>query len=278
MAKVDESSGTYLKNLFNPQVVGAMLNQKLTNAIKLAPLATIDSTLVGRPGDTVTLPYYGYIGSAATVAEGEDITIKQLTQQTKSVKIKKIGTGVQITDEAVLSGYGDPIGEAAYQMALSIADAVDINLMDALNHNENVYEIDHALTPDDIADALVLMGEDIDGEKVILIDAAGYATLRKAKEWIPGTEIGANIIIRGTVGMIHGCQVVVTNRIKEDGGKTNYHIVKPGVLAIYMKRDTMVETDRDIINKSTVMTADKHFAPYLADASKAIRIEQTVSP
>lgn len=277
MATVSTSTGTYLANLFNPQVVGDMLNTKLTDAIKLAPLAIVDTTLEGRPGDTVTLPYYSYIGDAQTVAEGNDISISQLTEQTKSVKIKKFGKGVQLTDEAVLSGYGDPIGQATTQLALSIASAVDNDLLAALDANTNAHEITAKMTADDIADALVLFGEDIDGEKVLLTDATGYATIRKAEGWIPGTEIGANMIIRGAVGMIHGCQVVVTNRIKAKGNVTNYHIVKPGALAVYMKRDTMVETDRDIINKSTVMTADKHFATYLLDSSKAIRIEQTVA-
>lgn len=277
MATVNTSTGTYLANLFNPQVVGDMLNTKLTDAIKLAPLAIVDTTLEGRPGDTVTLPYYSYIGDAQTVAEGNDISISQLTEQTKSVKIKKFGKGVQLTDEAVLSGYGDPIGQATTQLALSIASAVDNDLLAALDANTNAHRITAKMTADDIADALVLFGEDIDGEKVLLTDATGYATIRKAEGWIPGTEIGANMIIRGAVGMIHGCQVVVTNRIKAKGNVTNYHIVKPGALAVYMKRDTMVETDRDIINKSTVMTADKHFATYLLDSSKAIRIEQTVA-
>ncbi len=278
MAKVDTSTGTYLSNLFNPEVVGDILNQKLTDAIKLAPLARIDNTLEGRPGDTVKLPYYEYIGDAKDVGEGEDIEISQLNQKTKDVKIKKFGKGVVLTDEAVLSSYGDPIGQAAYQMAVSIASKLDNEILGALDKNEKVYEIDHKMTPDDIADALVLWGEDIDGEKVILVDGVGYATLRKSKEWIPGTEIGADIIIKGTVGAVHGCQVVVTNRIKAAENVTNYHIVKPGALAIYLKRDTMVETDRNIYNKSTAMTADKHCAVYLADASKAIRIQQTVSP
>lgn len=276
MAAVDTTNGTYLASLFNPQVIGDMLNVKLTDAIKLAPLATIYNNLVGQPGNTITLPYYSYIGNATEVAEGADISISKLQEQTKTVTIKKFGKGVQLTDEAVLSGYGDPIGQAAMQMALAIASAVDNDLLAALDANTAVHAITAKMTPDDIADALVLFGEDIDGEKVLLTDAIGYATLRKTDDWIPGTEIGADMIIRGTVGMIHGCQVVVTNRIKASGNVTNYHIVKPGALAIYMKRDTLVEVDRDIINKSTVMTADKHFATYLLDNSKAIRIQQTV--
>ena len=217
------------------------------------------------------------IGDAELVAEGTDISISQLNEQTKTVTIKKYGKGVQITDEAVLSGYGDPIGQATYQMALAIASAVDNDLLAALDANDVVHSITETMDADDIADALTLFGEDIDGEKVLLTNGEGYATLRKANSWIPGTEVGADMIIRGTVGMIHGCQVVVTNRIKESSNVTNFHIVKPGALAIYMKRDTLVEVDRDIVNKTTVMTADKHFATYLLDASKAIRIQQTTS-
>lgn len=276
MAQVDTSNGTYLASLFNPQVVGDMLNVKLTDAIKLAPLATIYNNLEGRPGNKITLPYYAYIGEATEVAEGQDISISKLQEQTKEVTIKKFGKGVQITDEAVLSGYGDPIGQATTQMALAIASAIDNDLLKALDGNTVVHSISAALTADDIADALIKFGEDIDGDKVLLVDPKAYAALRKTDDWIPNTEVGADMIIRGMVGMVHGCQVVVTNRIKEQSTKTNFHIVKPGALAIYTKRDTLVEVDRDIINKSTVMTADKHFATYLLDASKAVRIEQTI--
>ena len=39
-----------------------------------------------------------------------------------------------------------------------------------------------------------------------------------------------------------------------------------------LKRDLMMESDRDIVNKSTVITADKHYVTYIADASKVVRI------
>ena len=55
MATVNTTTGTYLKNLFDPEVIGMMIDTKLINAIKLAPLAVIDTTLVGRPGDTVNI-------------------------------------------------------------------------------------------------------------------------------------------------------------------------------------------------------------------------------
>lgn len=263
------ANATKLANLFDPEIVAGLIEQKLVDAMKFAPLAVIDTTLVGRPGSTVTLPTYAYIGDAETVAEGADIPIKKLSQSTTEVTIHKIGNGVQVTDEAALSGYGDPLGEAVDQIILSIASEADNEMLEIMDGATLTHAAGSALTADAVADALIKFGEDIEGDKVILIDSESYAALRKANEWIPGTEVAANMIVRGSVGMIHGCQVAVSNKLT---GKKVAYIVKPGALATYMKRDTMVETDRDIVNKSTVLTADKHFANYLRDASKLIKI------
>lgn len=271
MPAVSTTNGTYLANLFNPQVVGDRINKKLFDYIRFAPLARVYNNLEGRPGSTVTLPYYNSIGAATLVGEGQDIPISQLTERTVSVTISKYAKGVQITDEAVLSAYGDPIGEAVDQIAQSIGQAYDNAMLAAMGTSADaaMTTAAAALTADGIASALTLFGEDIDGDKVILVSPAGYETIRKANGWIPGTEVAANLIIRGTVGMIHGCQVVVSNKLIAANAS---YIVKPGALAIYNKRDILVETDRDIINKSTVITADRHAAVYVLDKSKLIKM------
>lgn len=261
------TNATLLANLVDPEVIGAMIQNKLTDAIKFAPLAKVDTTLVGQPGSTIKLPYYRYIGKAAITAEGQAITINQLTATTKQAQVVKYGNGVEITDEAVLSGFGDPIGESANQLILSIADAIDDDIVTELaNATAAAVTSTGTVTSDDIANALVKFGEDIDGEKVVIVSADDYANLRKDPTWVAGSDVGANTIIRGTVGMIHGCQVVVSNRAT----KGTAYIVKPGALAIFLKRDAIVESDRDIINKSTVITADQHCVVSLVDATKAI--------
>ena len=265
------TNATKLSNLFNPQVVADLIHAKLTDAIRFAPLCRVDYTLTGRPGSTLTLPTYAYIGDATVVAEGSDIPIAQLTESTTSVTISKVGKGVQITDEAVLSGYGDPLTEAVNQIRTSIASKVDNDILTILGGvaSNMTHTASGNMTADVVADALVKFGEDIEGDKVLLVSPEDYAILRKAGDWCPPSEIAADLVIKGAVGMVHGCQVVVSNKLT---GKKQAFVVKPGALALYLKRDTLVETDRDIINKSTVMTADKHFAGYLYDASKAIKI------
>ena len=116
MSAVSTSYGTYLSNLFNPQVVGDRINKKLWDYVRFSPLARIDNTLEGRPGNTITLPYYNKSITAQVTNEGQDITLSKLTESTTTVTIKKIAAGCQITDEALLSAYGNPMDEAIDQI------------------------------------------------------------------------------------------------------------------------------------------------------------------
>lgn len=274
MAQVDTTYGTYLSALFNPQVVADLIDTKLTNKMVFAPLARIENTLQGRAGNTVTMPYYSYIGKASTVSEGYDIPLTKLTQTTTSVTIVKYGKAVQLTDEAVLSGYGDPLGEAATQIAVSIDDAIDDALLAVLAANsasEQNYATSGstvALAPEDIPLALAKYGEDMDGEKALLVTPDFYAQLI-GKNWIPASEIAAGVRIRGAVGMAYGCQVIVSNRLVQSG---NLYIVKPGTLAVFMKRNSMIETDRDILNQSTVLAGSILCAPYLLNPAGMVKL------
>ena len=267
---------TKLTNLVNPEVMADVIEKKLVDAMKFAPLATIDTTLQGRAGDTIKLPSFNYIGDAATLLEASALTPDQLTASATPVTIHKIAKGVEISDEAVLSGYGDPIGEAADQIALSIASQED-NEMLATLASDIPAAMTHSTVGDptdtDIIAALEKFGEDIDGIKYALVSPAVYTAMRSnVNSWVPASEIAADIKVKGVVGEYQGCQVIVTNKLKTS---KNIYIVKPNALRIFLKRGTLVETDRDILKFTNVITASKHFATYLYDPSKAIKIAKS---
>ena len=273
---------TKLANIVNPQVMADMVDKKLVDLMKFAPLATIDTTLQGRPGDTITLPSWNYIGDAATLNEGVSLTASLLSAGTTSATIHKIAKGVELTDEAILSGYGDPVGEAVSQLALAIASQVDnevLNILHGITGTMASATVNSATNPGpaDIVSALELFGEDIeDGPTVALVSPAVYTAMRSvvgANTWIPASEIAAGIAVRGVVGEFQGCQVMVSNKLKTDAaGAGDIYLVKPGALRIFLKRDTLVEADRDILSFTNVFTASKHFVAYLYNAAKAVRI------
>ena len=123
---------TKLSNLINPEVMSSMISAKVEKKVAVIPFAKVDTTLQGQAGNTITIPVFGYIGDAHEVAEGESIGADQLTTTDKQFTIKKIGKGVDLTDEALLSGFGDPVGEANRQLAMAIAQKVDQDAIDAL--------------------------------------------------------------------------------------------------------------------------------------------------
>ena len=270
------ANATLLTNMIDPQVLADFVDKKLVNAIRLSPLARIDDTLVGKAGDTITLPSFNYIGDAESVNEGADIPISKLTTSNTTVTVAKIGKAVEISDEALISGAGNIANEIATQILTSINSGVESALIANMKTNatltKNVADSDDAA--DAIADALTLFGEDIDGEKVIVVTPEFYGKLRKTKAWVPNTEIGAGMIVRGVVGMVHGCQVITSNRLRAGIGETSSlaFIVKPNALAIAMKRGTLVEYDRDILAEMNYAKGSKIFAPYVYDASKLIKL------
>ncbi len=271
---------TLLENLVNPQVMGDLIEKKLVDLMKFAPLSVIDNTLEGRPGDTIMLPYYNYIGDASTLAEASTLSVSTLTASTVSAQIHKIAVGVELTDEAVLNGYGDVVGEATNQIALSLASQTDNEVLNVLGSitGAMLYETSTsttAPTDTDITAALELFGEDIDGVKVAIVSPAVYTAMRaNTNTWIPASELAAEVAIRGVVGEYQGCQIMVSNKLKTSG---DIYIVKPGALRIFLKRGTLIEADRNILKFTTVITGSKHFVAYLYDANKAIKIAKKAS-
>ncbi len=103
---------TKLENLVNAQVLADTISAVLPKKIKFTKIAKLDTTLIGQAGDTITVPKFSYIGDAEDISEGVAMGTTVLTATTTKATIKKAGKALELTDEAVLSGYGDPIGEA----------------------------------------------------------------------------------------------------------------------------------------------------------------------
>lgn len=342
---------TKLSNLVNPEVMAPMVSAKLPKKIKFSTIATIDTTLSGIAGDTITVPKYAYIGDAEDVAEGVAMGTTVLTASTTTVTIKKAGKAVELTDESVLSGYGDPIGQATNQLSMAIAAKVDNDCYAELCKAKLAYDGTSAAIGYDAvvkADALFSDESDEGMNKVMYIHPDQEATLRLDPNFIDRNKFGGEVMATGVIGKIAGIQVRKSKKIKlikyeydtegaitvgaddvEENGTTiklstalagtlyggeitvndekKKIPVKIGdkvkavpvpfyacpivilstadpnedpaadataeeetALTIYLKRNVQLEGDRDILKKTTVISADEHYGVALSNESKVV--------
>lgn len=270
-------SVTMTSNLIIPEVVSNLIDSNLGDGVTLLPLAEQDDTLVGQPGDTLKFPVFAYIGKATVVAENGQIIPGQLTASMKSVTVQKYAKAISISDEARLSGYGDPVGEGSRQLAHALDHAVDDDLFQCLNDVGVARKyVSGAISADTIADALTLFGEDPEGQKVLLTDAVGLATLRKDPDFIGRGDMGEELVMHGAKGEVWGCEITVTNKVRENSEvkEKNYFIVKPGALRLVNKQGALVEIQREPEYMRDNIFASLHCVPYLYDASKVVAITQ----
>lgn len=283
---------TKLANLINPEVMADMVSAKLPKKIKFSPIAKIDTTLVGRPGDTITVPKYAYIGDAEDVAEGVAMGTTVLTASTTQVKVKKAGKAVELTDESVLSGYGDPKGEATNQITMSIAAKVDNDCLEALYTAPLTYDGSASVIGYEglvKADAVFESESDEVLNKVVYIHPLQEQTLRLDPNFMDKNKYGLELVMNGSIGKIAGMEVKKSKKVEKDGsGNWKNPIVimaaadpneaseadetaeDATALTIYMKRKVEVETDRDILAKTTVISADEHYGVALSNESKVV--------
>lgn len=280
---------TKIADLINPQVMADMISAKIASKIVVAPFAKIDTTLQGVPGNTVTVPQYAYIGDAADIAEGVAAETVKLTASTTTVTVKKAMKAVELTDEAVLSGYGNPVGETNTQLAKSIASKVDSDAMTALQGAQLTYDGSAAnIKYSGIVDAIDLFEEEVNSEKVIFVHPKQVTQLRKDSDFISADKYKAGVILSGEIGMIANCRVVPSKKVPvvkvgETGSQVDCYacpIVKlnndaeteddASALTIYLKRDTNVETDRVSLSRKTDISVDKHYAVALSNTSKVV--------
>ena len=205
----------------------------------------------------------------------------KLATSTTEVTVKKAMKAVELTDEAVLSGYGNPVGETNNQLAKSIASKVDVDAMAALQGAQLIYDGSaSAITYAGIVDAIDLFDEEVNTDKVIFVHPKQVTKLRKDADFMSADKYPGNVVMSGEIGKIANTRVVPSKKVPMADGVYACPIVKlnndaeteddAAALTIYLKRDTNVETERQSLSRKTDISVDKHYAVALSNTSKVV--------
>lgn len=270
-----------------PEVMGQMINAKIEALLKITPYAKVDTTLVGVPGDTKTVPSWNYIGDAEDVAEGVEVGLSQLTASSTTFTIKKAMKAVDITEEARLSGLGNPIGQAETQLAKSIAGKVDSDVLEAALKSTNI--VDKSTTAqigyEGIVDAVTKFEDEEDGiEKVMFISPLQEATLLKDPMFLSADKFEAGVAVRGAIGKIAGCWIKKSKKIKEKSGvftnviikmepdspETEYTEDELPALTIFLKKDTATTSEFKQRRQATEIVSSKYYGVALTNEAKVV--------
>lgn len=233
---------TKITDLIDPEVMSDMIDAKIESKITVSPFAKIDRTLVGVPGDTITVPQYKYIGDAVDVAEGVEAETVKLETDSTQAKVKKAMKAVEITDEALLSGYGNPVGQATSQLAMSIASKVDADSMDALMKAQLIYDGSaSAISYSGIVDAVDKFNEELNTEKAMFINPHQNSQLRKDPNFISADKYDGNVVMTGEIGKIANCRIVPSKKVS----------LNEAIPEQYVRVDSDAEGAKEVVADST---------------------------
>ncbi len=262
--------------MFVPEVYADMAQGQFTGALRVGNSSAViqDSTLEGAPGDTVTFPKWGALGELDDLTEGTDLTTTKMSTSDSTATIKEAGKAVEITDKARLVALGDPLAEARRQFGVLAARKTDSELISQAQADETSsgggkpYEVtvegSDASTKAKLSWAAVVQGIAKFGDEFepgdfagLFINSAQLAQAFADDQFIDASKFGAATPVQtGSLGRIGGIDVFVTDRVAAD----KVLLMKRNSLGLLYKQRPVVEQDRDILARSTVLTTTMHYA------------------
>ncbi|MFD4371501.1 N4-gp56 family major capsid protein [Streptomyces sp. NPDC058527] len=260
-------------NMIVPEVWGDMSQAEFLGKVRVAGSAAVleDSSLEGVPGDTINFPKWGALGELDDLTEGTPMTPAAMSTSSSEATIKEAGKAVEITDRARLVGIGDPEAEARRQFGVLAARKVDAALIAQAQADETAQGGGTPLTftapagttklawASGIVPAIAAFGDEWEPSDFagLWINSAQLADVFADPQFIDASKLGGDTPVRtGMIGTVAGVPVIVTNRV----AAKKFLLMKRSALGLLYKRRPLVESDRDILARSTVVTTTLHYA------------------
>jgi len=266
-------------NLVIPEVFANIVEGEFLQKAKLLKFARVYNDLQGKPGDKIHFPKWNTLTEATDLTETNAMTTEVLSASDTFATVKEIGKAVEISDTAVLTAIGDPIAEAARQLATVMALKVDGDIKTELESTTNV--VDHSangvIKYEYIVEALAKFGENYEDVAALVVHSKQASDLLKESNFINAAAFGQPVMVAGyqAIGKIAGIPVVISDRISVVTGTSTTYVallLRNEPVAVAYKRELKIEQDRDILKRTTVIAATMHYAVKLLSANRVVKI------
>lgn len=263
---------TMSTDLFDPEVIGDVAGAQFDNLLRFQQYATVDRTLEGTPGSTITRIAYNYIGAADELEEGVPMEPTKLTLGDKEVTISEFGKAVTVTERAVKINLPGTMDEAGRQIGMSLAERVEMNYIKALNETQ-LTASSAPVTPSAILDAVSVFDDETEGDYVLFINTKDYTELVKSLFEVGGA-VQERAITTAQVSEIVGVRDIVKTRRLPKG--TSF-LQKQGAVEIILKAGVAVNSAHDILARTFTLAGNSYYGVNLYDESGVIRLGAALS-
>ena len=270
---------TFSTDLYRPDVWWDFVFSSFVGKaiIGTSPAVVVDDSLVGEPGDTVNFPKWMNLTDMVDLVETDVLVPDKLKQSNSKATIKEAGKAVEWSDKAKLTGIGNVQDEAIRQFGILAARKIDADLTAAavatiaggITYADGTAATASAplaitatggLTWANIVKIGLKFGDEFDPTEFagLYINSAASEQMLNDEKFIQAAQgAGSNSVINnGFLGTKNGLRIYQTNRL----GATKALLLKNNALGLMYKRRPIVEQDRDILARTTVVATNMHYA------------------
>lgn len=269
---------TFSTDLYRPEVWADLSAEEFKGKAIIGTSSAVltDDRLVGEPGDVINFPKWMLLSDMNDIGETEVLVPEKLRQTNSKATIKEAGKAVEFSDGARLKGIGNIQDEAIRQFGILAARKVDADLVaaatavitggktfadgsTAVDSKPLTLTATGGLIWANFVKAGLLFGDDYDPTDFagLFINPAASAQILTDDKFIQAaqTATGNSVIANGLLGTKNGLSIYMTSRVPEKKAL----LLKRNSLGLFYKRRPVVEQDRDILARTTVVATNMHY-------------------
>lgn len=242
----NETTSTTLDDLFANIIMQARFTAE-EQSLLLGLVTRYD--IAGQAGKTIQVPKYPAV-AAANLVEGTDMSATEVSTSSVVIEVGEVGAQVVLTDMAAM-GAGNPAQDLGTVLGSSIATKIDSDLIALFpSFTAAIGTAGAAITVADIfAAAATLSAANAPGQySAVLHPYQAYDLKSNMTNTFAdpnGGDLQNEAMRTGYVGRLAGVSIYESSNVALSGTDATGAVFAPEALAIAMKREFNIETERN---------------------------------